>query len=82
MKDYYQENAKEYIGKTINADMSSLYSKFEKYLRPGSKILDLGFGSGRDSLYFLSKGYEVCHDIPLPPLQSLLHGISVVYIRI
>lgn len=75
MKDYYQENAKEYIGKTMNADVSDLYSKFEKYLRPGSKILDLGFGSGRDSLYFLSKGYEV---YSLDPCQAFIeHGKEI-----
>lgn len=75
MKDYYQENAKEYIGKTMNADIFSLYSKFEKYLRPGSKILDLGFGSGRDSLYFLSKGYEV---YSLDPCQAFIeHGKQI-----
>ena len=75
MKDYYQENAKEYIGKTMNADVSDLYSKFEKYLRPGSKILDLGFGSGRDSLYFLSKGYEV---YSLDPCTAFIeHGKEI-----
>lgn len=75
MKDYYQENAKEYIGKTMNADVSDLYSKFEKYLPPGSKILDLGFGSGRDSLYFLSKGYEV---YSLDPCQAFIeHGKEI-----
>ena len=28
-------------------------------LKPNSKILDVGFGSGRDSLYFKNKGYIV-----------------------
>lgn len=75
MKDYYQTNAKEYIGNTMNADMSSLYSKFEEYLHPGSKILDLGFGSGRDSLYFLSKGYEVYSLDPC--LAFIEHGKEI-----
>ena len=35
------------------------YEKFEKYLKEGSYILDAGCGSGRDSKYFLSKGYRV-----------------------
>lgn len=75
MKDYYQENAKEYIGKTMNADMSFFYSKFEERLHPGSNILDLGFGSGRDSLYFLSKGYGV---YSLDPCQAFIeHGKEI-----
>ena len=39
--------------------MQNLYDKFEIYLKSGDKILDLGCGSGRDSKYFLSKGYDV-----------------------
>ncbi|QZY55970.1 class I SAM-dependent methyltransferase [Crassaminicella profunda] len=58
-KDYYNQNAKEFVENTLNADMTSLYNRFEKYLKKGDKILDLGCGSGRDSLYFISKGYEV-----------------------
>ena len=30
-----------------------------KYLPLGAKILDLGCGSGRDTKYFLQKGYDV-----------------------
>jgi cyclopropane fatty-acyl-phospholipid synthase-like methyltransferase len=58
-KDYYNQNAKEFVENTLNADMTSLYNQFEKYLKKGDRILDLGCGSGRDSLYFISKGYEV-----------------------
>lgn len=58
-KDYYNKNAKEFIENTINLDMSNLYIRFEKYLPKNAKILDLGFGSGRDSLYFSKKGYIV-----------------------
>lgn len=59
MSTYYSKNSNEYINKTFNVDMSFIYARFEKYLKPGSKVLDLGFGSGRDSLYFQKKGYEV-----------------------
>ncbi|NLY11253.1 MAG: class I SAM-dependent methyltransferase [Firmicutes bacterium] len=31
----------------------------ESYLKPGMRILDLGAGTGRYSLYFANKGYEV-----------------------
>lgn len=57
--EYYQLNAKEFVDSTINLDMSNMYNFFEKYIPNNIKILDIGFGSGRDSLYFLNKGYDV-----------------------
>lgn len=59
MSNYYDVNAKEYIENTINCDMSLHYQKFLKYLPKTGKILDVGFGSGRDMIYFKSLGYEV-----------------------
>ena len=59
MSNYYKENKDEFINNTINCDMSFHYNMFEKYLNDDAKtILDIGFGSGRDSLYFSEK-YEV-----------------------
>ena len=59
--NYYSEHSQEYIDNTINADMANLYSFFLNWLNKDSKrIMDLGFGSGRDSLYFKSLGYSVC----------------------
>ena len=57
--DYYNQNAINYCKNTINVAMQNLYDEFESYLQPGARILDLGCGSGRDSKYFLSKGYDV-----------------------
>ena len=59
MNNYYDINYKEYIQNTINCDMSHHYQKFIKYLPSNSKILDIGFGSGRDMIYFQSQGYIV-----------------------
>ena len=57
---YYSEHSQEYIENTKDANMKNLYSFFERYIPSNAqKIMDLGFGSGRDSLYFKSKGYEV-----------------------
>ena len=57
--NYYDANAEEYFESSKNVNMEGLYSMFEKYLDPTSKILDFGCGSGRDSKYFLNKGYVV-----------------------
>lgn len=58
-KKYYSNNYKEYISSTQNVDMTEHYNRFLPYLSQGSKILDIGFGSGRDMLYFASKGFNV-----------------------
>lgn len=56
---YYDENAHAFYDRTVGMDMSDKYDRFLAYLKPGSKILDAGCGSGRDSLFFLNKGYDV-----------------------
>ncbi len=58
-KQYYSSNHKTYIESTVNADMVDHYEHFCKYIEKGAKILDVGFGSGRDMLYFKNKGYTV-----------------------
>ncbi len=59
-KNYYESNASAFIENTINCDMSIQYNFFLKHLNEKAKIiLDLGFGSARDILYFKSLGYEV-----------------------
>lgn len=59
MNNYYEENAREYIEETINYDMSKSYCNFLKYLHKDASIFDIGFGSGRDLIYFKSLGYSV-----------------------
>ena len=60
MEDYYTKNAKAYEEETRNADRSSVYSFLRPYLPKGKlSVLDVGFGSGRDRLYFKSLGYDV-----------------------
>lgn len=76
MNNYYDKNAKNFIEDTMNANMKEQYEFFEKYLRDNSKtILDIGFGSGRDSLYFMNKGYDV---YSLDPVESFCkHGKEI-----
>ncbi|MBP5357495.1 MAG: methyltransferase domain-containing protein [Clostridia bacterium] len=59
-KEYYSKYYREYIESTKNADMSKLYDFFFRHTyNDTEKIMDLGFGSGRDSLFFKSRGLQV-----------------------
>ena len=57
--DYYNKNATEFITSTVTVDFTQTQDRFLKLLAPESFILDFGCGSGRDTKYFLSKGYRV-----------------------
>lgn len=56
---YYSEHSDEYIDNTINIDMREFYPMILKHISVGGSILDVGFGSGRDSIYFKKHGYTV-----------------------
>ena len=58
-QQYYRDNAKKFIEETLDKEMHAQYALFEKYIPKPSSILDAGCGSGRDSLYFKSKGHQV-----------------------
>lgn len=65
---FYNQNASNFYETTVNVNMEQLYSWFEQFIRPGMLIMDLGCGSGRDTLYFLNKGYQV---VPVEPSSEL-----------
>lgn len=55
---YYNRHAKEFFDSTRDVKFTEMQDRFLKYLNPGARILDFGCGSGRDTKYFLSKGFE------------------------
>lgn len=57
--DYYNQNARDYYDHTVELDMEKFYEKFISLLPEGGAVLDLGCGSGRDSLHFLEEGFDV-----------------------
>lgn len=57
--NYYNQNAENFIANTQNADMHPTQERFLRLLDANTLILDFGCGSGRDTKYFLEKGYQV-----------------------
>ena len=56
---YYNTNAHRFTSDTLDVEFSTIQDSFLAQLPAGSLILDFGCGSGRDSRYFLQKGYRV-----------------------
>lgn len=57
--DYYNKYAAKEFEETVNQDMEGIRKEFLDLLEEGDTILDLGCGSGRDSLAFYELGYDV-----------------------
>lgn len=57
--EYYNENAEAFASSTIDVDFQTTQNHFLSFLPQGSHILDFGCGSGRDTKYFLDRGYRV-----------------------
>ena len=58
--DYYNKYAAKIFEETVEEEVSEKFrDEFLSYLDEGDAILDLGCGSGRDSLDFYERGYDV-----------------------
>lgn len=57
--NFYEQQADSFAENTLSVDMTALYAEFLPLLAPGSLIIDAGCGAGRDSRYFLAKGFRV-----------------------
>lgn len=57
--NFYNENAENFFNDTVNASMKPTYDLFLRDMPSSGEILDLGCGSGRDSKFFIDKGYTV-----------------------
>lgn len=57
--DYYNRCATAYYENTVELNLEEMLEKFIELLTECPTVLDLGCGSGRDSLYFIEKGFDV-----------------------
>lgn len=85
---YYDENCKAYSEEWSNNFTDNFNFEipniFTSYLRDGAYILDLGCGHGRDTAYFIEKGYKVKAidgSLEMCKLASKLAGINVEQIN-
>ena len=56
---YYNENAQSFASGTVSVKFTEVQDKFLEKLNSDAYILDFGCGAGRDTKYFLSRGYQV-----------------------
>lgn len=56
---FYDTNADVFTAGTVQVDFSAVADRFLRKIPEGGSILDFGCGSGRDTKYFLEKGYQV-----------------------
>ena len=56
---FYDANAASYVADTAGVEFGALQREFARRLPEGGRVLDLGCGSGRDSLAFLQAGFSV-----------------------
>ncbi|MFN3828255.1 MAG: class I SAM-dependent methyltransferase [Micavibrio sp.] len=83
-ENYYESNAQNYYESTLKIDMTDVYDLFLKNIPKSGRILDAGSGSGRDTLAFLKRGYEVdAFDASesLAKLSSQLTGLETKVIK-
>lgn len=77
---FYNEHTQDFVEGTVTVDFHEVQDRFLQYVKEGSYLLDFGCGSGRDTKYFLDKGYRVDAidgSIELCKYASALTGIEV-----
>ena len=56
---YYNENAQSFASGTVSVKFTEVQDKFLEKLNPDAYILDFGCSAGRETKYFLSRGYQI-----------------------
>ncbi|MCI8482957.1 MAG: class I SAM-dependent methyltransferase [Lachnospiraceae bacterium] len=56
---YYDQHASEFAKSTVDVDFKEMQERFLEKIPLKAHILDFGCGSGRDTRYFMERGYQV-----------------------
>jgi SAM-dependent methyltransferase len=75
-KSFYTLHAEEYARTTQAIVLDKVWNAFCRCLKPGSRVLDLGCGGGRDLKYLSAKGYRVVGVDYSYPLAQTAHRYS------
>jgi SAM-dependent methyltransferase len=80
-KAFYQNLAQAYFEQTFGVDPSSFLLPFVRQFSPGTRILDVGCGAGRDMLWLENRGFSCVGLEYSPALAELARrhtGLSVI----
>lgn len=58
-QQFYENNSHDLIKRYDSADMSELHQLLVKHIPLNSKVIDIGFGSGRDLAFLESSGHDI-----------------------
>lgn len=79
---YYNQHAKEFSDSTRDVEFKEMQERFLAYLKPGARILDFGCGSGRDTKYFLDRGFETDAADGSEELVRIASGYTGIEVRL
>ena len=79
--NYYNQKAREFVSGTVDVAFTKIQDIFLQCVPAGGKILDFGCGSGRDTKYFLSKGYDVDATDGSEELCSIASAYSGIIVK-
>lgn len=68
-QQFYETNATDLIDRYNAADMSALHQQLNKHIPTNSKVIDIGFGSGRDLSFLRAQGHMI---YGLEPVESFV----------
>lgn len=75
LNDFYNfncdEDARLIRSKHSSVEFITTTKYIEKYLKPNSKILEVGAGTGRYSIYYATQGYQV------NAIEYIKHNIDI-----
>ena len=78
---YYATRAREFAASTAKVEFSAMQQRFTSLLAPGTRILDLGCGSGRDTKAFLDAGFDVTATDGSPELCRYAQELTGIPVR-